>query len=237
MKLSLVIPCYNESQSLPDLVAKIEESFSGHNIEVIIVDNGSIDSTPDVIRRLSKNQSNIWRSIRVEKNVGYGFGIMKGLHAATGDILAWTHADLQTDPTDALYGFTLFEKANNPDQLFVKGLRYGRPLIDVVFTFGMSVFETILMHTPMRDINAQPTMFHRALLTHLEDAPNDFALDLFIYWKAVQMKKQVKRFPVRFGPRKFGSSHWNTGMKARYRFIKRTLSFSMQLKNSLEKNQ
>ncbi|MFP3686180.1 glycosyltransferase, partial [Bacillus sp. SIMBA_026] len=85
------------------------------------------------------------RTVRVEKNQGYGFGILSGLRAAEGRILAWTHADMQTDPADALKGLALFEQAADPERLFVKGKRHGRPLGDVAFTVGMSAFETLLL--------------------------------------------------------------------------------------------
>ncbi|WP_163770080.1 glycosyltransferase, partial [Proteus mirabilis] len=62
----------------------------------------------------------IIRSVRVERNQGYGFGILSGLSQAKGRILAWTHADMQTDPADALAGLALF--IQDPAQkLFVKG--------------------------------------------------------------------------------------------------------------------
>ncbi len=129
------------------------------DIEVILVDNGSIDNSPEVLQNLLPQYPGC-RSVRVEKNQGYGFGILSGLRAATGEILGWTHADMQTDPQDALRGLELFDKHGL--DIFLKGRRYGRPLADVVFTLGMSVFETLLLGKPLWDINAQPTMFSRS---------------------------------------------------------------------------
>ncbi|MBI0477182.1 glycosyltransferase family 2 protein [Sphingomonas sp. MA1305] len=232
MRLSLVIPCYNEARNLPALIERCGALIADDPaIEVILVDNGSNDSTPAVLADLLAPGGQI-RSIRVERNQGYGHGILSGLRAAEGEILAWTHADQQTDPVDARQGLDFFRVAANPERLFVKGRRYGRPLVDTLFTTGMSVFETLLTRRRMSDINAQPTMFHRSQFAAWRDPPDDFALDLYAYWQARDLGCVVRRFPVLFGPRAFGTSHWNTGMKARMKFVRRTLAFSFALKRS-----
>jgi glycosyltransferase involved in cell wall biosynthesis len=194
------------------------------------VDNGSTDSSPDTLQELLPAYPGC-RSIRVDENRGYGFGLLCGLKAATGDVLGWTHADLQTDPLDALRGLEIFEKHGL--NIFVKGRRYGRPLNDVVFTVGMSMFETLLLGKPMWDINAQPTMFSRAFFDAWQDPPHDFSLDLFAYYQAIKMGLAVHRFPVRFGDRAHGVSHWNINWAAKRKFIKRTVDFSLHLRRRL----
>ena len=119
-----------------------------------------------------------------------------------------------------------------PD-LFVKGRRYGRPLADVVFTLGMSAFETLLLGKPLWDINAQPTMFPRAFYESWTAPPQDFSLDLYAYFQARRAGLSVRRFPVRFGTRAHGVSHWNVNWAAKRKFIRRTVDFSLQLKRSL----
>jgi glycosyltransferase involved in cell wall biosynthesis len=228
-KLSLVIPCYNESANLPLLVDRCAVVFQGReDVEVILVDNGSTDDSPAILSSLLSGHDFI-RSVRVEVNQGYGHGILTGLRAATGEILAWTHADLQTDPNDALVGLARFESASDQEQLFVKGRRYGRPAADVVFTVGMAFFETLLLRTPMWDINAQPTMFTKAFFQTWEDPPGDFSLDLFAYYTAAMAGLQMERFPVYFGERAHGISRWNVNWQAKVKFIRRTVDYSMQM--------
>lgn len=227
MKLSLVIPCYNEADNLPLLLGRCAEVARKDEIEVILVDNGSTDATPSVLTSLLPQYPGI-RSVRVDVNQGYGYGILAGLRAATGEILAWTHADMQTDPTDVLRGLLFFEQ--HGASIFVKGRRYGRPLSDVFFTAGMSVFETLLMGCRLWDINAQPTMFSRVFFETWQNPPHDFSLDLYAYYEARRQKLSVYRFPVRFGERAHGTSHWNVNWKAKWKFIKRTLQYSFQLK-------
>lgn len=230
MKFSLVIPCYNEAANLPLLLERGQEVARQPNCELILVDNGSTDNSADVLSKLLPDYPGC-RSIRVEKNQGYGFGILSGLRAATGDVLGWTHADMQTDPQDVLRGLALFEQ-HGPN-IFVKGRRYGRPFGDVVFTVGMSVFETVLLGKPMWDINAQPTMFSRTFFESWHKPPYDFSLDLFAYYQARRMGMAVHRFPVRFGERAHGVSHWNVNWAAKRKFIRRTVDFSLQLNKRL----
>jgi hypothetical protein len=138
---------------------------------------------------------------------------------------------MQTDPQDVFLGLGLFEK--HGDDIFVKGRRYGRPFMDVVFTVGMSVFEMILLARPMWDINAQPTMFSRSFFESWTAPPDDFSLDLYAYYQAQNSGLKVYRFPVRFGERAHGVSHWNVNWAAKRKFIRRTVDFSLQLKKKI----
>jgi len=230
VKLSLIIPCYNEAANLPLLLERCKAFAAEPEIEVVLVDNGSTDGTPLLLLDLLRSYPGC-RTVRVEKNQGYGFGVLAGLKAAKGNILGWTHADMQTDPQDALRGLVLFDRHGL--DIFVKGQRYGRPLADVVFTFGMSAFETLLLRKPLWDINAQPTMFSRRFFESWHSAPDDFALDLYAYHQAQTQGLKVARFPVRFGERAHGVSHWNVNWVAKWKFIRRTIDFSLQLKKNI----
>lgn len=232
MRFSLVIPCYNEAANIPVLLDQCRQVVCSPEIEVILVDNGSTDNTPEVLLNLLPQFPGC-RSLRVEVNQGYGFGILSGLRAAHGEILGWTHADMQTAPQDVLRGLELFDSKGR--NIFVKGLRYGRPLSDVVFTVGMSVFETIFLGKALWDINAQPTMFTRAFFETWQAAPSDFSLDLYAYFQARCSGLEVYRFPVRFGVRANGVSHWNINWTSKYKFIRRTIDFSLELKRSINK--
>ena len=229
---SLVIPCYNEAANLPLLVARCRESFPEGEVETVLVDNGSTDDSPAVLKSLLAGDDRI-RSVRVEKNQGYGFGILSGLAAARGAVLGWTHADMQTDPADFLKAAALYEASAEPESLFVKGRRRGRPLGDEVFTSGMAIFETLLLGKPLIDINAQPTVFHRSFFESWAAPPHDFSLDLFAYFQAKARGMEVRRFDVVFGERAHGTSHWNINWKAKRKFIRRTVDFSFELRRRM----
>lgn len=231
MKFSLVIPCYNEASNIPLLLDRCQELVRRRDIEVILVDNGSTDDTRKILECLLPSYPGCC-SVRVEVNRGYGYGILAGLRAAKGDVVGWSHADLQTDPQDFLHGVRLFEE--HGPHLFVKGRRFGRRWGDTIFTIGMSVFETMLLRKAMWDINAQPTMFTRKFFEAWTDPPEDFSLDLYAYYRARCQNIMVCRFPVRFGERAHGVSHWNVNWAAKWKFIRRTLQFSFELRQRLK---
>ena len=234
INLSLVIPCYNESANLPLLLERCKQVINRDDVEVVLVDNGSTDNTEKVLKKLLPEYP-FARSSRVEVNQGYGFGILYGLREAHGKILAWTHADMQTDPGDVIQGLEIFEKSPMAGRLFVKGRRYGRPLADVIFAVGMSLFETCLLLQRTWDINAQPTMFSRTFFESWHNPPHDFSLDLYAYYQARRLKLKVERFKVFFGKRAHGTSHWNVNWKEKYKFIRRTLEYSLRLRQELRK--
>jgi glycosyltransferase involved in cell wall biosynthesis len=227
IQVSLIIPCFNEEGNIHKLLEKTSSLVEKDpRFEVIYVNNGSTDSTGALLESVTQNLAKT-RVIHLDQNVGYGHGIKRGLEASTGSIIGWTHADLQTDPMDALKG--LEAAGDSFEKTLIKGLRTNRPLVDSAFTFGMSIFESLLFKTRLRDINAQPTLFSRDLLNAVLEGPDDFSLDLFTMVRASQAGYRQTRFPVDFGPRFQGSSKWNTSSRARLRFIKRTIDFSLAL--------
>lgn len=228
VRLSLVIPCFNEADTLPALVQTCVTLTEAVNAEVILVENGSRDRSADVIGGLVAPHERV-RAVLLRENAGYGGGILAGLAAARGSIVGWTHADLQTDPMDAARGLALFEQAPNS---FVKGQRVGRPLKDAVFTWGMTAFELAVLGVGMWDINAQPTLFPRDLYASWQDPPTDFSLDLYAFHSAVKARLSIRRFPVTFGDRAAGEGNHDT-LAGRLRTVRRTVEYSLKLRRRL----
>lgn len=230
MKLSLVIPCFNEGPNVPKLIKRLNQVLNSNEFQVILVDNGSTDNTKELVNNLLEDNRLI-RFMRIEKNLGYGYGILEGLKLAEGDYIGWTHADLQTDPSDALIALNLINHFE--EKVFLKGSRMGRTIFDKFFTFSMSIFEFIILGRLMWDINAQPTIFSRDLYETWKNPPIDFSLDLFAFYTAKLNGYSIRRFPVNFPKRIYGTSHWNMDFKSKLKFIKRTLNFSLELKSRL----
>lgn len=229
MKLSIVVPCYNEAENIPLILKRFNEVIERDDIEVVLVDNGSNDNSPQVISSLLPEYS-FARSIRIDVNQGYGYGILQGLKVCNGEFIGWTHADMQTDPADLLKALNIIEKNDNEKTLFVKGNRKGRPLFDQFFTSGMSIFETLYMKVSLCDVNAQPNVFNRSFFETWKNPPKDFALDLYALYMAQKSGLKIIRFEVVFPKRLHGASHWNTGIASKWKFIKRTIDFSKKLK-------
>lgn len=229
MKLSVVVPCYNEEQNIPLILARFAQVVDRDDVEVILVDNGSTDHSAQVLTELLPEYP-FARTVKVEVNQGYGYGILQGLKECRGEYIGWTHADMQTDPADILRALAIIEAQNG--LVFVKGRRKGRPLFDVFFTTGMSLFETCYLREKLYDINAQPNLFPKVFFDAWDNPPHDFSLDLYALYMARRRRLKVIRFPVLFPERIYGESKWNTGLKAKWRFIKRTIAFSINLKKN-----
>ena len=206
--------------------------INSSDIEVILVNNGSTDNSSEIIEELLPKYA-FAKCITVPVNQGYGYGILQGLDIAQGEYIGWTHADMQTDPADVIKAYDIISKSKN--KIYVKGNRKGRPLFDKIFTWGMNIFESLYFITIMTDINAQPNIFPRELYDKWDNPPYDFALDLYALYTAKKYCLQIIRFPVLFPERIYGESKWNNeGIKSKLKFIKRTLQFSVELKNRIQ---
>jgi glycosyltransferase involved in cell wall biosynthesis len=225
--LSIIIPCYNESANLPTLAQKCVELLkSNSDVEIILVDNGSKDDSKSILNNLININSDVnLKTVHVETNIGYGFGILSGLNAASGEVLCWTHADLQTDIFDCVKAFNIWN-VEKKDFTLVKGKRRGRGLFDVFFTFSMQVYVFIKLHVMLNDINGQPKLFSKKFFELIKtDAPNDFSLDLYFLFKASKIGKIVE-FPVYFSQRLAGEAKGGSGnLNLKLKLTKRTLSF------------
>ena len=167
MNLSIILPCYNEEKNIPLILEKFNNCIKNEDIELILVNNGSTDNSEDVLKKTLPKYS-FARTIKIKINEGYGNGVVKGLNAAKGEFLCYTHADLQTDPEDVLKGLEIIKNSSDSENCFIKGDRKGRGFFDQLFTIGMSVFETLYMRTILWDINAQPNLFHKKFFYHVQ---------------------------------------------------------------------
>ena len=99
MKLSFVIPAFNEEKSLNQLHDEITKNVQNHEYEIIFVDDGSTDHSFDEMRKLSEQDKNV-KIIRFRKNFGKAAGLQIGFDHAEGDIVFTMDADLQDDPAE-----------------------------------------------------------------------------------------------------------------------------------------
>ncbi|MBL7702110.1 MAG: glycosyltransferase family 2 protein [Ferruginibacter sp.] len=101
MDLSIVIPLYNEDESLPELAAWIEKVMLENNFsyEVIMIDDGSTDNSWNVIEQLRSANSNI-KGIKFQRNYGKSAALNEGFKAAQGDVVITMDADMQDSPDE-----------------------------------------------------------------------------------------------------------------------------------------
>ncbi len=225
-KFSIIIPCYNEASNIPEIISQIEILCNQQSFEFIFVNNGSTDESEEI---LSSTLSENIKVIHLPQNAGYGGGIKAGIQQARGQFIGWIHADLQYSLIDSLSSLGFFTK----NFAFIKGKRRGRKRIQSILTLIMSLFESLLFRCNLNDINAQPTVFHRDLLQHASNMPDDFSIDLYTYLMARKFGFSICRFEVIFAERKHGKSSWNTGVKSVFRMSTRTIRYSLSLRRSI----
>lgn len=234
--LSIVLPCYNERDNISALMQRLDEVAARHaDLEILLVNNGSTDDSAAVFEQeLAGRNRDVFKVVNVEKNIGYGFGILSGLRAAKGDVLAVTHADRQTDPLDVLRALEVYVQAGD-DMLMVKGARKNRKLSEAVFSYAMGILASLVLGKRLTEINAQPKLFSRKFFEMVEKpAPNDFALDTYLLYKAKQLGGVVE-IPVFFAKRVAGEAKGGSGSswKVKWKLIKRCTGYIFELKKKL----
>lgn len=235
MSLSIILPCYNESENIPLIFERFKKVLKGREgVEVLMVDNGSTDNTAEYIKKgLEQADYAFAKMVQVPVNRGYGFGIMEGVRQARGEVISWTHADMQTDPNDVLLAYDLFQKQKDLGQVFIKGKRVSRNFLDAFFTFGMSLLSSFALRSVLSDINAQPKMFHRTFLDKMVDPPDDFSLDLYVYYLARKEKMDILEQEVSFADRKYGEAKGGGSFKGKIKLILRTWKYIFELRTKL----
>ena len=229
MKLSIVIPCYNESDSISLLINKLEPIIN-KDIEVILVDNGSNDDTSVTLEKLRFSE-NI-KVLKLQENLGYGNGIIQGLKKTSGEIVSWTHADLQTDPNDVIRGYEKYKQALIKKQCIVKGRRKNQTFLEKIITWGMSIYCSLLLGKRLIDINAQPKIFHRSFLDLFTSPPLDFSFDLYMIYSFKKQKIKIETIPVYFEKRLHGESKGGgSNLHGKIKIVIKTIKYVIKLKN------
>jgi glycosyltransferase involved in cell wall biosynthesis len=231
-ELSIVLPFYNEKNSIVPLLKEYKIFRRQYNFELLCVNNGSIDGSEKIFMENSKKQSfNFIKVISVKENKGYGNGIMAGIKKAKAEVIAWTHADMQTSPGDVFKAYDLYKKKNNKKAI-VKGVRKDRQALDAFVSNCMGLFASTLLRQNLFEINAQPKLFHRSLITQLLNAPDDFLLDLYFLYIAKKKNYTVLTVSVLFPKRLHGKSKWAYSFRSRAKMIKRTITYVYHLSKS-----
>ena len=237
-KLSIVIPCFNEAQNITQVLVRLDDLLKNiSDIEVLVVDGASTDETSKELKKIFEYlDPQKFKLILRKTRGGYGSDIMYALSQSSGDVLSWTHADLQTDPSDVIKAFELYLNTKK-DKTFIKGSRKNRRLIESFFTFGMQLVVWFVLGRYLSDINAQPKLFSRKFYNKYlkKNYPLDFSLDLYAVYQAKANRYEIKILPVYFERRLHGEAKGGGGgWKSRIQLIKRTFKYIFKLKAQLK---
>lgn len=233
--ISIIIPAFNESKNIIFILNKISKTFSQDinlekKVEIIIVNNGSTDDTDNIIKSNILFKNKVISYLFLNKNIGYGNGILQGIKISKGDCISWTHADNQTDFTDILKIYEKYKNRLSKSDILVKGKRKNRNIFDYFFTLGMSIFVFLITGIFVNDINAQPKVFDRTLYNKFNNAPLDFSLDLYLLLLSKKNNIKIIEYPVFFKKRKFGVAKGGGTLRGKFFLILRTVKYIINIK-------
>jgi glycosyltransferase involved in cell wall biosynthesis len=202
MKLSFVIPVYNEDQSLKQLYSEIIENNGNRKYEIIFVDDGSTDRSFEIMQELAKEDKNV-KIIRFRKNFGKAVGLQLGFDAATGDIIFTMDADLQDDATE----IPSFIKKLDEGYDLVTGWKKKRK-DPISKTCPSKLFNSIVSSSfglKLHDFNCGFKAYRKGVIEEL-----DIYGEMHRYIPALAHAKgfKVAEIPVHHRSRKFGKSKY-----------------------------
>ncbi|MCX6348271.1 MAG: glycosyltransferase family 2 protein [Candidatus Aureabacteria bacterium] len=224
MQFSLALLFYNEEENVLGIVSGLKETLDSEkaDYQLLLVNNGSTDRTPSLIRELTAHDPRL-KTVTVEKNLGYGWGAIQGMKAAEGEWVGFMAGDGQVDPADVArlyretrHGYDLVKvrRAYRQDG-FIRGV-----ISDVyVMTF------CLLFDLPFYDINATPLVFRRKWLEKLDFRSRDWFLNAEIMLKARSLNLSIKEVTIVFRRRKGGKS--NVRVATVFEFVFNILKFRL----------
>lgn len=212
----IVVPVYNEAQSLPVLIGQIEAAAHA-DCQFLLVDNGSTD--PECARLLASS-GQYWRGLRLERNIGFGGAIVAGARVVNAERVGWMPANLKVHPSAAarFAGMT-----NVPLGSLQKGLRHGRTLSAHVKTVLAGIAQSVVARTILFDTGGTPTICPRSFVLSMPNPPSDYSFESYVLFLARNLRMPVQRHRVKYGRRIFGNSHWQHGLKSELHLLRSIL--------------
>jgi len=238
MKLSIIIPVYNEEKTLLKLLKKVEEvnlpSFKGKIIEkeIILVDDCSKDKSREILRGIEKKHKVFYH----KENMGKGAALRTGFEHITGDIILVQDADLEYNPEDypklikpilegktkVVYGSRFKSKKGNLKKMH---LTY---MLHSVGNWGLTLITSILFFTKLTDMETCYKVFTKEVLNKIGKLrARRFDFEPEITAKILKRGFKIKEVPINYYSRDFSEGKkitWKDGIKAiwfiiKYRFV------------------
>ena len=205
IKLSVIIPCYNEEKTIFLIVEKIKK-IKNLTTEIIIVDDCSTDTTSDVLKNISQVYPDI-KIIRHEHNSGKGSAIQSGIKLVTGNIVLIQDADLEYDPNDY---HNLLQPFIETDADVVYGTRFkGGKYVRLHFFWHylankiLTTITNIVTNLNMSDMETGYKVFKSDIIKSLKLNENSFGIEPEITVKLAKKKYIFYEVPISYHGRSY----------------------------------
>ena len=224
-KLSILIPVYNEEQTIGELLTRVlTVKLSGWDKEIIVIDDGSTDGTRRVLKSWEKKVSVVYK----KSNEGKGSAVTEGLRHATGDIILIQDADLEYSPDDYPVLLKPFE---NEHVDVVYGSRFLGSHLSTMFIYAqgnkfVTLMTNLLFNTDITDMETGYKVFRKKVLRGMTIHSKRFDVEPELTVKALKRGYQIYEVPITYFGRKFSEGKkltWRDGVIAlwvlmKYRF-------------------
>ena len=227
MKLTIVIPCYNEKSTIETLITAVKNS-PYENKEIIVVDDCSTDGTREILR--DRFESLVDRIIYHEKNSGKGAALRTGFQAANGDVVMVQDADLEYDPNeypkiiepilqdkaDVVYGSRFV--GGEPHRVLYFWHRLGNGLL--------TLLSNMFTNLNLTDMETCYKAFRRSIIQSIEIEEDRFGFEPEITAKVAKKRCRVFEVGISYSGRTYEAGKkigWRDGIKAIYCIIKYNL--------------
>ena len=224
MKLSIIIPCYNEKTHLPSLLQRVMES-PVEDKEIILVDDASSDGTTELIRTSLEKWVN--KTVHHNENMGKGAAIRSGLHHVTGDIVIIQDADLEYDPMEypKLLEPILQGKA---DVVFGSRFMGGGPhrvhlFWHYVGNRMLTLFSNMFTNLNLTDMETCYKVFKTEIIKGITLEQNRFGIEPELTAKIARKKCRIYEVGISYYGRSYEEGKkigWKDGFKAVYTIVK-----------------
>jgi glycosyltransferase involved in cell wall biosynthesis len=226
--VSIVVPAYNEAATIEDVLRRVSEV--PFRREVIVVDDGSQDGTPEIVARVAGELEGV-RLVRREANAGKGAAVREGIAETTGELVVIQDADLEYDPRDLpkLLAPLLADRA---DVVYGTRLRGGEPQRAHLFWHYagnrlLSLLTNLLYNTTISDMEVGYKAFRGDLIRSIRLVSDDFRFEPEVTAKVLRTPGvRLYEVPISYYGRTFAEGKkitWRDGIKAvgaivRFRF-------------------
>lgn len=202
MKLSVIIPVFNEADTILEIVKRVIKT--GLVYEVIIIDDGSTDGTRELLSSLIGNP--IIHLTLLDKNYGKGYAISRGLKIAIGEVVLIQDADLEYDPRE-------FENLLKPIEEDIADVVYGsrflggarRPILfwNMVANKILTFTTNILYNNILSDMETGYKVFRKSVMDGIEINAKRFDFEPEFTARMLKRKARIYEVPISFNPRDY----------------------------------